>query len=110
MKTREEYDEAITNMQNALGDDFSKISSIVADLSTDYDSIIQSETDYKAQIDKITAEKIQLLETNNDLFRKVTNKSDLQQDPVITQEEQKIKDENEKIAVDDFMSEEGGLD
>lgn len=73
MITREDYNKHIEDMRTALGDDFAKISSIVATLSTDYDTVIQADSDYKQQIENIKAEKVQLLETNNKLFTQVTN-------------------------------------
>ena len=106
MKTREEYDKIITDMQTALGDDFSKISSIVADLSTDYDAVIQGEKDFQDKISKLNSEKVELLENNNKLFTQVTNKQEIQKDPVVEQEEKK---ETETININDIVDENGGM-
>ena len=107
MKTREEYDSIIDKIKTNLGDDnFSKISGEIAELSTDYDTVIQGEKDFKEKLDNLNAEKIQLLETNNKLFRQVTNTSKLDVDPVVKEEEEK----NQKIEINDFINEEGGME
>lgn len=111
MKTREDYDKIINDLKDKLGEDFSKVSDIVADLSTDYDSVIQQDNQYKQDIANLQGEKIQLLETNNKLFTQVTSKSPEHQDPIFKQEEKKQEENNaNNIKIDDVINEKGGLD
>ena len=112
MKTREQYDTIIANMKEKLGDDFSKVSDIVADLSTDYDSVIQNDKEKDESITNLKNEKVQLLETNNKLFTQVTNTKTEKEDPIFEQEKDKQdeKDKLKNISLDDVINEKGGLD
>ena len=112
MKTREQYDTLIQNMKDKLGDDFSKVSDIVADLSTDYDSVIQSDNDKNEAINTLKKEKVQLLETNNKLFTQVTNTKPEKEDSVFEEEKNKQdkQDKIKNISLDDVINEKGGLD
>lgn len=106
MYKREEYDEKINTIKTKLGDDFAKVSDVIADLSLDYDSVLQNDEDKNKQIDKLKQEKIQVLETNNQLFAQITNKIPEHTDPVIKKKE----DEDKKITINDVINEKGELE
>ena len=106
MYKREEYDEKINTIKTKLGDDFAKVSDIIGDLSLDYDSVLQNDEDKNKQIDKLKQEKIQVLETNNQLFSQITNKIPEHIDPVI----KKNEDEDKKITINDVINEKGDLE
>ena len=106
MYKREEYDEKINTIKTKLGDDFAKVSDVIADLSLDYDSVLQNDEDKNKQIDKLKQEKIQVLETNNQLFAQITNKNSEHTDPVIKKKE----DEDKKITINDVINEKGELE
>lgn len=108
MKTREDYDKIIDDIKTKLGDDFSKISDVVADLSTDYDSVIAQDKQYQDDMQKLKDEKVQLLETNNKLFTQVTNKSQENKDP-IEKKKQDEENNNKLLTLDDVVDEKGGL-
>lgn len=106
MYKREEYDEKINTIKTKLGDDFAKVSDVIADLSLDYDSVLQNDEDKNKQIDKLKQEKIQVLETNNQLFSQITNKIPEHTDSVI----KKNEDEDKKITINDVINEKGDLE
>lgn len=108
MKTKQEYDQVVNDLRAKLGDDFAKVSDIVADLSTDYDSVIQNAADKDKKIEKLNKEKVKLLETNNNLFTKVTNNNPETTDPII--EGEKKKQEITEITIDDVVNEKGELE
>jgi len=108
MKTREDYDKIIDDIKTKLGDDFSKISDVVADLSTDYDSVIAQDKQYQDDMQKLKDEKVQLLETNNKLFTQVTNKAVENKDP-IEKKKQDEENDNKLLTLDDVVDEKGGL-
>lgn len=108
MKTKQEYDQVVNDLRAKLGDDFAKVSDIVADLSTDYDSVIQNAADKDKEIEKLNKEKVKLLETNNNLFTKVTNTNPETTDPIIEGENQ--KQEITEITIDDVVNEKGELE
>lgn len=106
MLKKEDYDAKITEIKDKLGDNFALISNIIADLSTDYDSVIVDKDNYEKQITDLKAEKVKLLETNNDLFSKITNHNPATKDPAI----EKKQKENEKPNINDIINENGGLE
>ena len=108
MKTRDEYDNIINDIKTKLGDNFASISDIIADLSTDYDTVIQAEKDNKASIDNLKNEKVQLLETNNKLFTQITNSKEPENDPIIQNKNNDIKDE--PLDINNIINEKGDLE
>lgn len=108
MKTREEYDTIINDMKDKLGEEnFALISDIVADLSTDYDGVIQADKSYQDEISKLNETKISLLETNNKLFSKIGNSNEEKKDPIIKEKEKEIAQEN--LTINDVIDSKGGL-
>jgi len=112
MFSRDDYDKKIDDLKTKLGDNFNLVSDIVAELSTDYDTVIQADKNYQDEIQGLKDEKVQLLETNNKLFTQVTSKTkenDL--DDVLKGEVKKQEDEEkiQNISIDDVLDEKGGL-
>jgi len=110
MKTREEYDKIINDIKTKLGDNFANVSDLIADLSTDYDTVIQADKDYQDRIKNLDDQRVQLLETNNKLFTQVTNKNAPNDDPVITQKKQEQENQDEPLNINNIINEEGELE
>ena len=112
MKTREEYDNIINQIKDKLGDNFANISDIIADLSTDYDSVIQSDLDYKSQIENLKGEKVKLLETNNNLFTQITNtkKEEIDKNQLNNPNDNNTNQSNEVPKIDSIISDTGDLE
>lgn len=108
MYKKEEYDSKVNEIKTKLGDDFAKVSDIIADLSLDYDSVIQNDEDKNKQIDKLKQEKFQVLETNNKLFAQLTNKEPETKDPVIKNHEE--NGDNKPTTIDSVVNEKGDLE
>ena len=110
MKTREEYDNIINDLKTKLGDNFASVSDIIADLSNDYDTVIQADKDYNDRIQNLDNQRVQLLETNNKLFTQVTNNKAPSSDPVITQKKQEQDTQDERLNINNIINEEGELE
>lgn len=110
MKTREDYDKLIEEMKTKLGENFASVSDIVADLSTDYDSVIQMDKDYQTQIDNLRNEKVKLLETNNSLFSKVINTNKEQIDPNETKNPNEENQPKDEPKIESIISDTGDLE
>ena len=104
-------------MESNLGDNFANISDLVAGLSTDYDGIIQADSNYKTEIEKIKNEKVKLLETNNNLFTQITNSKKENTDPNQStnpfdnnQNNTNNTNTNEKPNIDSIINDSGNLE
>lgn len=110
MKTREEYDKIVNDLKEKLGDNFANVSDIIADLSTDYDSVIQADLSTKQTIQQLNNEKVQLLETNNKLFTQITNSKEPTKDPIIKKTEDDIKGQDKPLDINNIINEKGELE